>query len=193
MVTLLSTNSQPPEITAVQRRQSDGRKVDVPCPQAVLKYQRFMGGVDRNDQLRTYYTVRTKCRKFYRYIFWFVFEAALTNSYILRKQYSGVARTTPLKEYRLELAKGLIGDYHSKKRHNRHHAPPTTLALLHFPVKREKAAAASSTPRRRCWYCWHKRRPQQRRDSQWYCHECQLHFCHTGYPETDCFLQHHKK
>ena len=42
-----------------------------------------MGGVDRGDQLRGYYHVRLKCVKNYKYIFWFLFEVAVTNAYIL--------------------------------------------------------------------------------------------------------------
>ena len=190
VVTVLSTNSQPHEEEVVQRRQHNGSKVDVRCPSAVAKYGRYMGGVDRNDQLRQYYQVRTKCHKFYKYIFWFLFEAAQANSYILHSNFTSATHQL-LKEFKLELAKGLVGDFHSKKRHNRHAAPPTNLTLLHFPMKLRNATT-NTILRGRCWFCWHKRRPQQRRDSQWYCHECQLHFCHTGDPNTDCFLHHHR-
>ena len=101
VVTVLSTNSQPHEEDVVQRRQHNGSRMNLRCPS---KYQQFMGGVDRNDQLRQYYHVPTKSRKFYRYIFWFLFEAAVTNSFILHSNYS-TALHQPLKEYRLELAK----------------------------------------------------------------------------------------
>ena len=47
-----------------------------------------MGGVDQNDQLRGYYNVRLKCRKYYKYIFWFLFDLAITNSYILTKRHT---------------------------------------------------------------------------------------------------------
>ena len=191
MVTVLSTNSQPHEEDVVQRRQHNGSRMNVRCPSALAKYQQFMGGVDRNDQLRQYYQVPTKCRKFYRYIFWFLFEAAVTNSFILHSNYS-TALHQPLKEYRLELAKGLVGDFHSNKRHNRHPSPPTSLTLLNFLMKRQNTTSTTLL-RGRCWYCWHKRRPQQRRDTQRYCHECQLHLCHNGDAATDCFLQHHQK
>lgn len=186
MVTVLSTNTQPHEQEVVQRRQRDGGKVAVRCPSAVAKYQQFMGGVDRCDQLRQY----SKCRKFYKYIFWFLFEAAVTNSYILYSHYTSAPKQ-PLKEYRLQLAKDLIGDFHSKKRHNRHPAPPTNLTLLHFPMRLE-SETMGKTIRRRCWYCWNKRN-KQKKDTQWYCHECQIHLCHTGHADTDCFLQHHRK
>lgn len=126
VVTLLSTNTQPHEEETVQRKQQDGSRITVCCPSAVAKYQQFMGGVDSNNQHRQYYAVPTKCHKFYRYIFWFLFEVAVTNSYILHSNYS-TAQQQPLKEYRLELAKGLIGDFYNKRRHSRHPAPPTNL------------------------------------------------------------------
>ena len=155
MVTLLSTNAQPHEEETVQRRQRNGSRTAVRCPSAVAKYQQYMGGVDRHDQLRQYYPVPTKSHKFYRYIFWFLFDAAVTNSYILYSNYS-TAPCQPLKEYCLELAKGLVGDFCSKKRHNRHPAPPTNLTLLHFPMT-IKHPVTGTTFRNRCWYCWHKR------------------------------------
>ena len=187
VVTVLSTNAQPQEQEIVERHENDGHRVDVPCPAAMALYQMYMGGVDRNDQLRQYYHVRLKCHKFYRYIFWFLFEAAVANAYILHTHYSGVAQQ-PLK-FRLQLAKDLVGEYHSKKRQNPHAAPPTNLSLLHFPSK-VNDGAGNTTSRSRCWYCWNKRRPQRRRDTTWYCHECQIYLCHTGDADS---LQYHKK
>ena len=71
MVTILSTNVQPHDLALVQCREHNGTRVNVHCPAAMVHYQAFMGGVDRNDQLRQYYHVRLKCRKFYRFIFCF--------------------------------------------------------------------------------------------------------------------------
>ena len=146
-----------------------------------------MGGVDKNDQLRQYYHVRLKSRKFYRYIFWFLFEVCMANTYILHQHYSGAARQ-PLKEFRLEVARGLIGDYNSRKRAGRSSLPPTVLPLRHFPVKFTEGPEERWV-RRRCWYCQNKH--NRRRDTTWYCRDCQLHLCHTGIPTSDCFLKHH--
>ena len=52
VVTLLSTNAQPQEQSTVQRREHDGSRSDVPCLAAMELYNRYMGAVDRNDQLR---------------------------------------------------------------------------------------------------------------------------------------------
>ena len=67
-----------------------------------------MGGVDQNDQLRGHYHVRLKCRKYYKYIFWFLFDVTVINSYILSRHYTDL-NIKDVKTLRTELAKGLIG------------------------------------------------------------------------------------
>ena len=71
-VHVLSTLSQPGETQPVLRRERDGSLVELSCPTAILAYTKYMGGVDLGDQLRKYYSVRLKCRKNYKYIFWFI-------------------------------------------------------------------------------------------------------------------------
>ena len=70
VVTVMSTTSQP-DGGSVLRQQKDGTRIPVPCPLSIIDYNNFMGGVDRGDQVRGYYSCRTKCRKFYKYIFHF--------------------------------------------------------------------------------------------------------------------------
>ena len=73
-----------------------------------------MSGVNENDQLQGYYAVRTKSTKCYKYIFWFLFDVAIVNSFILYKRVPTVGKKS-LKEFRVELAKQLIGSYSSRK------------------------------------------------------------------------------
>ena len=40
------------DIVTIQRREKNGDVTVVPCPQLVVEYQTYMGGVDRHDQLR---------------------------------------------------------------------------------------------------------------------------------------------
>ena len=77
-VVAIATNSDQLEITTVLRKSKDGSKSEIDCPQAINLYNKYMGGVDRNDQIRGYYSVRMKGRKFYRYIFWFLFDVSIT-------------------------------------------------------------------------------------------------------------------
>ena len=50
-MSVLSTNQSPSEVT-VRRRQKDGSRTEVSCPLAIKIYNIFVGGVDKNDQLR---------------------------------------------------------------------------------------------------------------------------------------------
>ena len=50
MVTILSINAQPHDLAIVQCREHNRTRVNVQCPAAMVHYQDFMGGVDRNSQ-----------------------------------------------------------------------------------------------------------------------------------------------
>ena len=87
LVYVMSTNSDPRTAATVQRKDRDGTSHTVPSPKSVVDYNKFMGGVDHADQLCNYYNVRTKSRKFYRYLVWFSFDCCMVNAFILWKQY----------------------------------------------------------------------------------------------------------
>ena len=81
-VNMLSTLAQADATHTALRKQRDGSKTSVQCTDAVVLYNKYMAGVDKGDQLRQYYRVRTKCTKHYKYIFWFMFDVAITNAFI---------------------------------------------------------------------------------------------------------------
>ena len=178
----LSTNECPSEVTA-RRRQKDGTHAEIPCPLAIKVYNKFMGGVDKNDQLRRYYSIRTKSRKCYKYLFWFLFDVAIVNSFILYGLSPAVGRQKTLKDFRVELANQMIGSYNSRKHSGRTYTRETQRAkrmrVPHYPIK---------TTQRRCRKC---SKENKRTTSTWWCNDCKLRLCHTGVPTTDCFLRHH--
>ena len=105
-------NSDPTIEQQVTRKKKDGTCIAIRSPQSVALYNKFMGGVDYNDQLRGYYHVRLKCRKFYKYI---LFDVAVTNALILCAHYTDLG-ITKAKPFREQLAHSLIGSYCSRKR-----------------------------------------------------------------------------
>ena len=125
----LSTN-QSPEVS-VWCRQKDGRHVEIPCPLPIKIYNRYMGGVDKNDQLCGYYSVRTKSRKSYIYLFWFLFDVAILNSFILYGLSPATGRKKTLKDFRVELAHQLIGSYNSRKYGGQPHANESKVACMY--------------------------------------------------------------
>ena len=161
-VVMLSTMSDPAKEESVQRTQKDGNKVSVPCPDAVVVYNRYMGGVDLNDQLRHYYCVRTKCMKNYKYIFWFTFDICIINAHILRTYSPSCIPNSQLslKSFRLQLADQLIGNYNSRKRVGRpqssgptHPPPPLPPPEQDGPSAHCKKFSVQGTPNTVCNAC----------------------------------------
>ena len=117
-VMVISTVSDPTQTTSVTRTQKDGTKMNVTCPHAAWAYNKYMGGLDYNDQLRAYYSFRIKSRKFYKYLFWFLVELAITNAYILCKHFTDL-KISSMKDFRSQLASELIGTFSGRKRRGR--------------------------------------------------------------------------
>ena len=80
VASVAATNGGPTMNVQVLRKKKDSTRTPVNCPQSISLYNKFMGGVDYNDQLRGYYHVWLKCRKYYKYIFWFLFDVAVISS-----------------------------------------------------------------------------------------------------------------
>lgn len=83
-----------------------------------------MGGVDLADQLRKYYSIGRTSFKWYRYLFWYLVDVSICNSYVLYNHYQQEQGEGKVKQltFRTSLAKQLIGGYstssvgHSAKR-----------------------------------------------------------------------------
>ena len=188
VVTVMSTNTQPASTDTVLRRQKDGSRISIPCPEAIVSYNTNMGAVDRGDQLRGYYNCRTKSRKFYKYIFYFLFDVSIINAFILFKTFGSASSYKILKDFRLQLARELIGDYCSRRRAGRGGGAILPLSLLHFPLK--VGPDPANRRRGRCAHC--KQRHDKRTDSSWFCRECGVWLCHSGDSSSDCFFLWHK-
>ena len=67
-----------------------------------------MGGVDHNDQLRQYYCLNTRGYKAYMYIFYFVTDVVITNTYLLQT-FLPTSPFKTIKDFCLNLGHLLIG------------------------------------------------------------------------------------
>jgi hypothetical protein len=87
----------------LERRVPGGRRVTVPCPSMVGDYQRWMGGVDINDQLcmqRYSLQLAVVFRKYYNTISLGLVGMAIVNAFIVYREAqkkSGVPRADHVK------------------------------------------------------------------------------------------------
>jgi hypothetical protein len=87
-------------------------------PYVNIMYNKHMGGVDRFDQLASYYPVGSPGRKWWRYVLWYVVNLAVVNAWIL---FSKSPKDTPLPkgydhfQFRVDVADQLRDGFTSRK------------------------------------------------------------------------------
>ena len=175
-----------------QHQFSGGRRTTLALPSAVLRQfcctiNTWEGSTEETSCMGT--TCRTKSRKFYRYIFYFLFDVAITNAHILQKSFCPDNVYKNVKEFRLQLARELMGDYSSRCRAGRRPSQITTLPLRHFPIRIPHESHSKNFKGGRCAHC---KMSHCRKDTTWFCRECEMWLCHNGDMHGDCFLQWHK-
>ena len=108
IVSVLSTlhSDAPVQVERRSRHAVGGREL-VEKPEAVVQYNKFMGGVDRGDQLLSYYGFPHRTVKWWRRAFFFLFDAAIVNSYIMYCM-AVTGRRLSHEQYRITLAKQLL-------------------------------------------------------------------------------------
>ena len=161
------------------------------CAPRVNKY---MGGVDRGDQLLSYYGFPHRTVKWWRRAFFFLVDAAIVNSYIMySRQTTGRHMSHEL--FRIELAKELIKASNTasasqeEPQHGPRHQPQQPLARLtecHFPGQ----FSTSSTGRqiqRCCGVCSNKK-GRGKKTTTFYSKQCDMPMC-----IVPCFEIHHTK
>jgi hypothetical protein len=190
-VLLLSTNSDPRSDGTVENKIENGKqKTQILCPNAVMNYTRNMGGEDLNDQLRQYYGVGHSSKKWWKFVFHFIINVCIVNSFILYDMTSRPSRTSHGNRqltYRKNLVQQLIRTYTSCKRTGRKRSlliGTVSLRLLHCLEKitgREKV----------CGLCMQRKiqAPSGRgKQTSYKCKQCDFPQCHI-----ECFLDYHKE
>ncbi|XP_043923844.1 piggyBac transposable element-derived protein 5-like isoform X2 [Protopterus annectens] len=187
-VFLLSTNTDPIELqSTICKRQQEGTHVQIPCPSHLPRYKNYMSGMDVAGQLCTKYTTGRRAVKWWIYLFWFLWDVAVTNAFILfrdsenhqvHSQYGNIRRRTQLvfreELSTLMLARQLSGSMVYRKRR----APVKGMNMPlqsgpHYPIRMLKA---------RCQSCLLQKK---RTEPSQGCMACGINLC------IDCFAAYH--
>ena len=175
-VNILSTNANP-DIEETTNK-----------PDSVLLYNKYMGGVDKNNQLCSYYRVGRGSHKWWRYVFWFGFNLGITNAWILWNEsaHVNVANLDHFK-FCVMLAEEMRAGFTSKKlnmgRPSRFAPRPIANAHGHMLVKivgRPKICRQCSVRGRRT-------NKGRKRETSFQCKVCQIPMC-----RVPCFGEYHR-
>ncbi|GFW33505.1 piggyBac transposable element-derived protein 4 [Trichonephila clavipes] len=171
-VSLISTihNS---EMIAVRSSREEKLK-----PKIVVDYNDTMGDVDRADQnLASYAIPRKYGKKYYRKIFFHIFDQCIWNSYVLYKK---IGDSKSQLQFRLDLVNEMVIKYHSESMGSKRGRPllktPLRLTERHF-VKFIPPTENKEKPARKCFICCRKRDSDGkkiRKETRYYCEKCDV-------------------
>ena len=140
IVTMISTIHDDSVIHKSRRRRlANGGQEEVMKPVMIEEYNRHMGGVDKADQLLSYYSFSHRTIKWWKRAAFHLIEVAVINSYILYKLSIQTGHHRALKEYIVELARQLVErGGHVASQSQLSVASPIRLIDRHFPSKIEE-------------------------------------------------------
>ena len=206
LVSLLSTvhHDTPVQVERRCRSAPGGRDV-VEKPEAVVEYNKYMGGVDRGDQLLSYYGFPHRTVKWWRRAFFFLFDAAVVNSYIMyTAAHNGPGHHLSHEQFRITLAKQLLKRAAQQPQQPQQsqqplpevtgpHGPPhqvlqpaARLTERHFLAQLGKSAAGHQL-QKNCHVCSNKK-GRGRVTTTYKCKQCDLPMC-----VVPCFELYHTK
>lgn len=178
---LVLSNCHTNTVTSVCKKNKQGEKVEVDCPEMIAFYREKMGGVDRADQMAGLYEFDRKSTKWWIKSFHRLVMMSAVNAWVIYKEVKGMKRCSFL-DFIVPLAEALIDDGRktasvmrgpqtgrkSRKRKSNEHIS------LHLPIEGET--------RRRCASCTQQKLQKR---TKTLCKECQIPLC------KNCFANYH--
>ena len=198
---ITSIDSANDSVVARRRTKKRGvyEELAVDQPYAVHRYNQFMNGVDRSDQMLACHNVIRKCRRWWKVLFFHLIDIAVVNGFILFQQHRSCNPDDPalqrrstysIVDFREELVRQLCGlaEYDRLPVYEVVQADPTgQFCTAHIPETAE--ADDGGLVRRYCVVCYAAGRGQRRVTT--YCSAPQCNkYMHVG-GGYDCFREWH--
>ncbi|KAF2348002.1 PiggyBac transposable element-derived protein [Trinorchestia longiramus] len=103
---LVLSNCNKDTVSNITRKQKDGTKADVPCPNTIALYNGIMGGVNLSDQKGKLYDFNRKSMKWWKKVFYRLLLLTVVNAWILYQEVNHLK--IPLLDFMMPLADKLI-------------------------------------------------------------------------------------
>ena len=193
MLTTIHDNSM---TTKVRRtRRVEGGQEEIRKPVVVEQYNSFMGGVDRSDQLLSYYGFAHRTVKWWRRAVFHILDMAVVNANVLYTSSQQSSKKLTHEQFRIELAKEMLlhalvnvsEDMHQS--HGRIHRPLPPQARLterHFP-DHLPCTPSGKKGQTECTVCSRKK-GRGRKTTTYMCKQCKMPMC-----IIPCFELYHTK
>ena len=175
-------------VKEVRSKHHPNKKRFVEKPAAIEAYTKHMGGVDRADRQLSNYLNTHRSGKWWKKLFFYLFEVSFCNALVIWKHKTGGARAIAEK-FRLQIAHGFIAGYRGASSTHRGRMaadtpPDRLLKEAHYPGINTIRLPSGRISSPDCVVC--SNRATKRHQTQYICKTCQLPMC--MYP---CFERYH--
>lgn len=201
-VQLLSNFAGAEPLQKVRRYcKKEKQNIDISCPNAVVTYNKFMGGVDLVDSVMALYRTTVRSKKYYHRIFFHMMDLMCVNAWFLYRRDATEADNMPFLDFKIGVVQGLLKANKSlTPKHNKIGRPKSSSLESQHSAKCKRGPAAPiptsdvrldevghfaefSEKKGRC------KRPGCKGIPKVMCKKCKVYLCFT--PTSNCFLQFH--
>ena len=187
LITMLTTIHENQMVNKERRsRFGNNHEEDIAKPLCIEEYNKHMGGVDKSDQLLSYYGFIHKNLKWSNCAAFHLLDLAIVNSYILYKLSNQEKRHKTHADFRIDLATSLLleSGYQMLEDVDQSPTPNDRLHGRHFPSKVPTRPNGKQS-QRECAVCSFKK-GNKRKTTTYLCKDCCVPLC-----ITPCFELYH--
>lgn len=168
---LVMSNCHTGSISTADRRLKDGTKKTFDCPDAIVFYNKMMGGVDKADQYSTVYDIDRKSNKWWKRVFHRLLQMSVSNSWIIYQELKGkkspqIDFLTSLQNQLIEIGRSKTENVYKPGRGRPPKKKKFLVAINHQPI--------SVGSRRRCAFCASKKKETR---TIYACNTCNVPLC----------------
>ena len=178
----------------VRETRRNRQMIDLSVPVCIHSYNQHMGGVDRLDQLRSYYGVGRAGRRWWKYLFWGILNVGLINAYILwvaaNRPLPANARVFSLKTFKLKIIHDLCDGHVGRSQRPPAATDNLTVARV-ITIIGGHSLVKWAGRGRVCQMCARLQRRTARggyTETSFGCSACRVYLCRSG----PCFRQYHE-
>ena len=157
-----------------RNRQAPGGVETVQKPTMIMEYNAYMGGVDKADQLVTYYGFSHHSKKWWKRIFFHLLDTTLVNAYLLYCTVTSTSQRLSHVDFKLSVAAALIEKSEQPSvpllppPQDPVHLPARLIGRDHFPEPGGK---------RDCRVCSRRGVGKKRKQTSYQCCSCKVPLC----------------
>ena len=194
-VCLLTTTEDNSTVAKRRKASCAGNIEEVQKPRIIDEYNQYMGGVDKGDQLASYYGFYHRSMKWWRRAFFHLIDVAIVNAYILyclQKEKEG-SKILSHKQFRVELTQELLLEAGLKPEEfnfpaETSHQELTIIRLTERHFITTNIEQPNGRPKQRDCVVCSERKGKGRKTTTYMCKQCTLPMC-----VVPCFELYHTK